>query len=132
VRIGVSGALALVQAIDPLYGALLLLASTCGLRLGELLGLTRADLDFLHRRVIVSKQRQELSSGIQVRRPKSAAGVRDITMPEAIVPLLETHLEHHVAAGPDAPLFPGPKERRAARVVLQGMAQGARRDGRSG
>ena len=79
------------------------------LRLGELLGLTRGDLDFLHRRVIVNKQRQELSSGIQVRRPKSTAGVRDITMPESIVPLLQAHLERHVAAGPDAPLFPGPK-----------------------
>lgn len=107
--IPVSDALALVQAIDPPYGALLLLASTCGLRLGELLGLTRSDLDFLHRRVIVNKQRQELSSGIQVRRPKSTAGVRDVTMPESIVPLLEAHLDRHVAAGPDAPLFPGPK-----------------------
>jgi len=107
--IPVSDALALVRAIDPPYGALLLLACTCGLRLGELLGLTRGDLDFLHRRVIVTKQRQELSSGIQVRRPKSSAGIRDVTMPEATVPLLEAHLELHVAAGPDALLFVGPK-----------------------
>jgi hypothetical protein len=35
----------------------------------------------------VNKQRQELSSGIQVRRPKSTAGVRDVTMPESTVPL---------------------------------------------
>jgi integrase len=107
--IPVSDALALVRAIDPPYGCLLLLAATCGLRLGELLGLTRSDLDFLHRRVIVNKQRQELSSGIQVRRTKSPAGVRQITMPESIVPLLEAHLERHVAVGPDAPLFAGPK-----------------------
>lgn len=107
--IPVSDALALVQAIDPPYGALLLLAATCGLRLGKLLGLTRGDLDFLHRRVIVNKQRQELSSGIQVRRTKSPAGVRQITMPESIVPLLEAHLERHVEVGADAPLFAGPK-----------------------
>lgn len=107
--IPVTQALALVEAIDPPYGALLLLASTCGLRLGELLGLTRADLDFLHRRVLVAKQRQELSSGIEVRRPKTAAGVRDITMPEAIVPDLEAHLAAYVEARPDAPLFAGPK-----------------------
>lgn len=69
----------------------------------------RGDLDFLHRRVIVSKQRQELSSGIQVRRTKSRAGVRQITMRESIVPLLEAHLERHVAVGADAPLFAGPK-----------------------
>ena len=57
----------------------------------------------------MNKQRQELSSGIQVRRPKSTAGVRDVTMPESIVPLLEAHLERHVATGPEARLFPGPK-----------------------
>ncbi len=107
--IPVSQALALVEAIEPPYGALLLLAATCGLRLGELLGLTRGDLDFLHRRVLVTKQRQELSSGIEVRRPKTAAGVRDVTMPEAIVSILETHLAIHVEPGPEAPLFAGPK-----------------------
>ena len=36
--IPVSDAPALVQAVDPPYGGLLLLAATCGLRLGELLG----------------------------------------------------------------------------------------------
>jgi integrase len=35
-------------------------------------------------------------------------------MPESIVPLLEAHLERHVAAGPEAPLFVGPKGRRAS------------------
>src|SRR5207249_729916 len=63
----------------------------------------------LHRRVIVNKQRQELSSGIEVRRPKTAAGIRDIAMPESIVPLLEVHLERYVGLDPDAPLFAGPK-----------------------
>jgi integrase len=107
--IPVSQALALVEAIDPPYGALLLLAASCGLRLGELLGLTRGDLDFLHRRVIVNKQRQELSSGIEVRRPKTAAGVRDLAVPESIVPFLEAHLGRYVGPSPDAPLFAGPK-----------------------
>lgn len=107
--IPVSQTLALVEAIDPPYGALLLLATSCGLRLGELLGLARGDLDFLHQRVIVDKQRQELSSGIEVRRPKTAAGVRDLTIPASIVPFLEAHLDRHVGPSPDAPLFAGPK-----------------------
>lgn len=107
--ITVPEALALAETIDPPYGALVLLAATCGLRLGELLGLTRGDLDFLHRRVLVAKQRQELSSGIEVRRRKTAAGVRDITMPESIVPDLEDHLDAYVDARRDAPLFAGPK-----------------------
>lgn len=107
--ITVTEALALAEAIDPPYAALVLLAATCGLRLGELLGLTRGDLDFLHRRVLVTKQLQELSSGIEVRRPKTAAGVRDIAMPEAIVADLEAHLAAYIETRSDAPLFPGPK-----------------------
>ncbi|MCU1463547.1 MAG: Integrase, Lambda phage type [Acidimicrobiales bacterium] len=129
--ISVSQALALVEAIDAPYGALLLLAASCGLRLGELLGLTRGDLDFLHRRVIVNKQRQELSSGIQVRRPKSTAGVRDVTMPESIVPLLEAHLERQVALESGCAAVPRAQGRRAACLVLQGVAQGAQGDWRA-
>lgn len=54
---------------------LVLIAMGCGLRMGELLGLTRADVDLLHRRVIVTKQRQELSKlGITIRPPKTDAG----------------------------------------------------------
>lgn len=107
--ISVTEALAIAEAIDAPYGALVLVAATCGLRLGELLGLTRGDLDFLHRRVLVTKQRQELSSGIEVRRPKTAAGVRDVAMPGAIVPALEAHLAAYVGVSRDAPLFGGPK-----------------------
>lgn len=125
--IPVDQALALVDVIAAPYGALVLLAASCGLRLGELLGLTRADLDFLHRRVIVDKQRQELSSGIRVRRPKSSASVRDVTMPEAIVPYLEAHLERFVAADPERRCS---RVRRAAYVERPSTRRGTRRSRR--
>ena len=104
-------ALALAEAIEPRYRALVLIAMGCGLRMGELLGLSRADVDLLHRRVIVTKQRQELSkaSGITLRPPKTEAGVRSPQFPKLIVPEIEAHLDTWVGESPDAPLFPGPK-----------------------
>jgi integrase len=102
-------ALALADAIEPRYRALVLLAAGCGLRLGELLALTRADLDLLHRRVSVTKQRQELSTGIEVRAPKTAAGKRTVAIPKILVAELEAHLHAFVGQSPDAPCFTGPR-----------------------
>jgi hypothetical protein len=67
-------ALALADAIEPRYRALVLVAKGCGLRMGKLLGHTRADIDLLHRRVLVTKQRQELAqTGITIRPPTTEA-----------------------------------------------------------
>lgn len=102
-------ALAVADAIEPRYRALVLLAAGCGLRLGELLALTRADVNLLHRRVSVTKQRQELSTGIEVRAPKTAAGRRTVAIPKILVPELEGHLRVFVGSSPDAPFFAGPR-----------------------
>lgn len=103
-------ALALAAAITPRYRALVLLAMGTGLRLGELLGLTRADVDLQHHRVIVTKQRQELSKfGIVLRPPKTEAGTRSPQFPEMLAPEIEAHLDAWVDEAPDAPMFPGPK-----------------------
>jgi integrase len=78
--------------------------------MGELLGLTRADVDLLHRRVYVTKQLQELStSGIVMRPPKTDAGTRPVEIPKVLVPLIEQHLDTWVGSSTDAPLFTGPK-----------------------
>ena len=84
--------------------------------MGELMGLTRADVDLLHRRVIVTKQEQELSkAGITVRAPKTEAGVRRPEFPKLVLPVIEAHLDEYVGQAPGSPLFTGPKggQRRA-------------------
>lgn len=107
--ISLEQALAIADAIEPRYRALALLGAGCGLRLGELLGLTRADIDLLHRQVSVTKQRQELSTGIEVRAPKTAAGRRTVAIPKILVAELEAHLHAFVGQSPDAPCFTGPR-----------------------
>jgi integrase len=103
-------AMALAAAIEPRYQALVLIAMGCGLRMGELLGLTRADVDLLHRRVIVTKQRQELAKvGITIRPPKTDAGVRAPEFPKMLTAEIQAHLDTWVDPEPEAPLFPGPK-----------------------
>jgi integrase len=103
-------AFALADAIEPRYRALILIAAFCGLRLGELLGLTRADVDLLHRRVSVTKQLQQVTGGgFEISAPKTAAGVRSITIPTAIIPDLERHLGTWADPDPAGAFFLGPR-----------------------
>lgn len=87
----------------------MLLAAGCGLRLGELLALTRADVDLVHGKLHVDKQKQALSNGrgIVVRPPKTEAGKRPVNIPTIVVGELEEHLREFVGAAPDAALFLG-------------------------
>lgn len=104
----VEQAVAVANAIDPRYRGMVLLAAFCGLRLGELQGLTRADVDLERRRISVTKQRQEVGrAGIIVAEPKSRAGVRQVSIPEAIVPALAEHLATWTGPGRDGSLFGG-------------------------
>lgn len=107
--VSIEDAFAIAGAIEPRYRALVLLAASCGLRLGELMGLTRADLDLLHRTVAVTKQRQELATGIETSAPKSAVGARRVAIPPAIVEELELHLATWAQPGMTGALFSGPK-----------------------
>lgn len=108
--IPLSTALALVEAMEPRYRALVVIAMSCGLRMGELMGLTRGDVDLLHRQVIVNKQKQELAKvGITVRAPKTDAGVRRPEFPKLVAPAIEAHLDEYVGIAPESPLFTGPR-----------------------
>jgi integrase len=101
---------ALADAIDPRYRAMVLLATFCGLRFGELAGLTRDRLDLLHRRVTVTEQMQELSNGDRAAAPpKTAAGRRVVALPPHLFGELEAHLSTHAEPGADGLVFPAPE-----------------------
>lgn len=55
--------MAAADAISPRFRVAVLLAAGCGLREGEALGLTRARVNFLRRRIHVEEQLQPLTSG---------------------------------------------------------------------
>lgn len=99
---------ALVDAIEPQFRAMVLLATFTGLRLGELRALKRKRLDLLHRKVEVVEQYQQLADGSLVAGPpKTDAGRRTVAVPEAIVAELEDHLATFAAPGKDGLVFTG-------------------------
>jgi integrase len=101
---------ALADSVAPRYRALVLLAAFCGLRRGELFGLTRGDVDLLHRTVTVRVQRQESKRGEELTGPpKSVAGRRTVALPSELVPALEEHIARWASPKSDGLLFIGAK-----------------------
>jgi integrase len=98
----------LAEAITPSLRMMVLLATFTGLRLGELRALRRCNLDLDHRTLRVVEQLQELSSGqLVVGPPKTAAGVRTVSIPEALIEDLRTHLVRFGGDGADGLVFCG-------------------------
>jgi integrase len=101
--------LAIAEAIEPQYRALIILAGFCALRFGELAGLRRTRVDILHREVHVAEQLVELAGGKTVfKAPKSDSGGA-VPIPLKVVPVLEDHLAEHVGIEGDALLFTSPE-----------------------
>ncbi|MGV7697851.1 tyrosine-type recombinase/integrase [Mycobacterium kansasii] len=89
------------------YQAMILLASWCALRFGELAELRRMDLDLKTDEVIrVSRAVVRTKSGFEPTTPKSDAGTRDVAIPPHLLPILEDHLTKHVGKKSDSLLFP--------------------------
>lgn len=111
--------LALAEAIEPRYQALVLLAGTGGLRLGELLGLRRNYVDTATAIVRIEEQATHLMSGEHiVGPPKSAAGKRTVVLPAITVEALNAHLDQYVGAGDDALVFTDPSGQPLHKDVL--------------
>ena len=92
---------ALAGAIEERYAALVLLAAWCGLRLGEALALTRADVNLEEGSVSIDKSAAELKSGERiVGPPKTKAGIRKVFVPPHVRPALAQHLERF-SGGPE-------------------------------
>lgn len=84
--------------------AMVLLASWCALRFGELVELRRSDIEgaVIH----VRRAAVRVDKGWKVGDPKSAAGKRDVTIPPHVMPAVADHLAKHVGVQRDALLFP--------------------------
>jgi len=86
---------AVADAVPERLRVAVLLAAGVGLRAGELLGLTWADVDLAAGVLHVRQQRQRLDDGTTlVRAPKTAAGRRSLPMPGYVV---EAVAAHHAA-----------------------------------
>lgn len=102
---------ALAAAIQPRYRALVLLAAFTGLRWGELIGLSRRDIDLDAGTLRVRRNVAELHSGRRlVKEPKSAAGKRTVAIPAVIHTDLSNHLAVYAEQGADGRVFVGAKK----------------------
>lgn len=73
-----------------MMSCLIHMAALCGMRLGEILGLTVENVDF-HSRII--RVRHSLTQYDEHKDPKSEAGVRDLHMPDRVARLLDRWLQ---------------------------------------
>ena len=100
---------ALAAAIDPRYLRPVLLGTFGSLRWGELAALRRQDIDLDAGVVHVRYSLTELSSGAYAfGPPKSAAGRRQVLIPDAIVPDLRDHIAQYAQPEPDGLIFTSP------------------------
>lgn len=116
----------LADAIQPRYRAFVLLAAFGGLRLGELLGLERGDLNLDERTVKVVRAVVEVDGKQVVGRPKTDAGVREISLPPVLVGELRRHLDAYTGTDDTARVFAGPKGATATRTNLNRVWDKAR------
>jgi integrase len=101
--------MALADAIEERYRALVLVAVFGSLRWGELVGLRRGDVDLGAATVEVRRSVSEVGGRLVVKAPKTAAGVRVVALPRWLVPELAEHLERFAEPGASGRVFVGPK-----------------------
>src|SRR5690348_7033605 len=102
--------LVILEAVQPRYRALVLLATFASLRWGELIALRKTDLDLEAGIVRVNEAAAQLDDGRFVGKPpKSKAGIRTVSFPRELSPELRWHLERFAEPGPNCRLFVGAK-----------------------
>ena len=97
---------ALADAMPHDLRLVVLLATWCQLRRGEILGLRRKDVDVLHSTIHVEQSRTISRNGTSIiKSPKSRAGRRSLAVPTPVMEALVGHLESLTHSDPDALLF---------------------------
>jgi integrase len=101
---------AIAEKIQPRYRLLVLLATFAQLRFGELVALRRRSVDLGTMELRVRYATAEMQDGTQKDDdPKSEAGKRPITLPQALRADVELHLTKYAQPGPAGRLFIGPQ-----------------------
>lgn len=118
---------AFTEAMPPHLQIAIPLAAWCALRIGELLGLQRRDLEHLDdpRRAVLHVGRQWNVKANALTPPK-ADSVRTVALPEALLPALRDHLDTHTPAGRTAPVLAGLRGARVSQTALDKAWRAAR------
>ncbi len=83
-----------------------LLATWCQLRRGELLGLRRQDIDLMHAAIQIEQSRTFTRDGRSLTKsPKTAAGRRSLSVPGNVIEAIVHHLDQFTGSSPDDLIF---------------------------
>jgi integrase len=96
----------ITNAMPAEYQAVILLASWCAMRFGELVELQRGDVDLKDGVVRIRRAAVRVDGGWEVGDPKSDAGIRDVAIPPHLLPAIKVHLSKHVGRQKNSLLFP--------------------------
>jgi integrase len=97
---------ALTTAMPDRLQLVVLLATWCQLRRGEILGLRRRDVDVLHSTIRIEQSRTFTRDGSSLTKsPKTASGRRTLSVPANVMELIIQHLERFTVVEADALLF---------------------------
>ena len=98
----------LVDEVPEPYRAMVLVGAYAGLRWGEAAGLTRAAVDVLRSRIIVTTTAVEVRGKVTLgHEPKTRRSKRTIPVARSVMRRFERHLATYVDAAPDALVFTG-------------------------
>lgn len=98
----------LTNAMPDRLRLVVLLATWCQLRRGEILGLRRRDIDILHSLIRIEQSRTFTRNGSSLTKaPKTAAGRRILSVPSNVTEVIAEHLERFTSTDPDALVFTG-------------------------
>lgn len=95
----------LAESIDDRYRVWVYTAAYSGLRVGELAGLRREQVDLMRRRIDVVRTATEVRGTIFEGPPKTRAGRRSVPIPAPVIDLLAGHCAD---SGPDDLVFTAP------------------------
>lgn len=96
----------IVEAMPPRLRLAVDLSAWCALRFGEVVALRRMDVEPAAGLIHVRRSVARTSHGVEVKEPKTAAGLRTVHLPPHLTPALEAHLATHTQPGKTGLLFP--------------------------
>ena len=111
---------ALTNAMPEHLQLVVLLATWCQLRRGEVLGLRRKDIDLMHATIKIEQSRTFTMDGQSLtKEPKTVAGRRSLSVPGNVTEAIIRHLNQFTDVSPDALVFTGRTGMPLSRNVLR-------------
>lgn len=95
------------ESVPGVYRVAVPVAAWCGLRFGELIELRRKDVQDVDGRMVLRVRRAATRVGnkLVVGRPKTDAGIRDVTVPPHVAEQLREHMGEYTGKGPESFVF---------------------------